>query len=315
MHPAYSVIFFTTAAGAGYGLLALLGVLAAVRILPPERWFGLTGLVVALGGITAGLLSSTLHLGHPERAWRAFSQWRSSWLSREGVLSIVTYGPALAFAYAWIVEADTGGIWAWFGVISAVCAAVTVYATGMIYATLKPIHAWHNRWVVPNYLALGLYTGAAWLLAIAGSFAIAPRDVSYIVVVTLLIAFYFKRSYWRFIDTTASPATAESATALGAFGKVRLLDPPNTQANYLQKEMGYAVARKHAAKLRRLTFILLFAAPFVLVLLAIAGGRDLSVAASLVAAASASVGVVIERWLFFAEARHTVMLYYGAERA
>ena len=32
-------------------------------------------------------------------------------------------------------------------------------------------------------------------------------------------------------------------------------------------------------------------------------------------ALAASAGVLVERWLFFAEARHTVMLYYGAEAA
>lgn len=78
MYPSVSLIFFTTASGTGYGLLALLGVLAPARLLPAERWFGFTGLGLALGLITFGLLSSTLHLGHPERAWRAVSQWRSS---------------------------------------------------------------------------------------------------------------------------------------------------------------------------------------------------------------------------------------------
>jgi DMSO reductase anchor subunit len=315
MHPAYSVIFFTTAAGAGYGLLALLGVLSAAGALPPDRWFGLAGLAVALGAITFGLVSSTFHLGHPERSWRAFSQWRSSWLSREGVLALATYVPALALAYGWVIEADTAGAWAWAGMLVAAFAAATVCATGMIYATLKPIHAWSNRWVVPNYLALGLYTGAAWLLAIASAFGAADPLLPNVVGAALLIAFYFKRSYWRFIDATASAATPESATALGAFGKVRLLDPPNTQANYLQKEMGYAIARKHATKLRRLTFGILFALPFLLVLVAIDAAPWLATVASILIALSASAGVVIERWLFFAEARHTVMLYYGSERA
>jgi DMSO reductase anchor subunit len=315
MHPAYSVIFFTTAAGAGYGLLALLGVAFAARLLPPDRWFGAAGFAFALGGITFGLLSSTFHLGHPERSWRAFSQWRSSWLSREGVLAVVTYVPTLALAYLWIVEADSGGAWAWIGLLAAMFATATVYATGMIYATLKPIHAWHNRWVVPSYLALGLYTGAMWLLAIASCFGMADAMMSHVAVAALLVAFYSKRSYWRFIDTTASSATPESATALGHFGKVRLLDPPNTQANYLQKEMGYAIARKHAEKLRRLAFGLLFALPLALVVAAVAATAWFATAANVLAALSASVGVIIERWLFFAEARHTVMLYYGADRA
>jgi DMSO reductase anchor subunit len=312
MHPAYSVIFFTTAAGAGYGLLALLGILAAFGALAPERWFGVASFALALGAITFGLLSSTFHLGHPERSWRAFSQWRSSWLSREGVMSIATFVPALVLAYGWVIEERAS---AWIGLAAAVFAAVTVYATGMIYASLKPIHAWRSGWVVPNYLALGLHTGALWLLALVAGFGGGTAPVAYVAIAGLAVAFYLKRAYWRDIDTTASPSTPESATALGAFGKVRLLDPPNTRANYLQKEMGYVVARKHAAKLRRLAVVLLFAVPLVLVLAGVAAGGGLAVALDVLAALSASAGVLVERWLFFAEARHTVILYYGAERA
>ena len=103
MHPAYSVILFTTASGAGYGLLALLGLTGASHGSASDFWFGAVSMLVALGLITVGLLSSTFHLGHPERAWRAFSQWRSSWLSREGVLAIATYVPACLFGLFWVL--------------------------------------------------------------------------------------------------------------------------------------------------------------------------------------------------------------------
>ena len=103
MHPAYSVIFFTTASGAGYGLLALLAAFGSAGALPPERWLGIVGIVGALALITFGLLSSTFHLGNPQRAWRAFSQWRTSWLSREGVASTLTYLPAL-----WLPDSRSG---------------------------------------------------------------------------------------------------------------------------------------------------------------------------------------------------------------
>ena len=78
MHPAYSVIFFTTASGAGYGVLIWMALLAATGAVAPSPPVGITGFVIALGLITLGLLSSTFHLGHPERAWRALTQWRSS---------------------------------------------------------------------------------------------------------------------------------------------------------------------------------------------------------------------------------------------
>ena len=104
MHPAFSVIFFTSASGAGYGLLTLLGLFATLDWLPLNAPFNLSVITLALVLITAGLLSSTAHLGHPERAWRALSQWRSSWLSREGVFAIITYIPASIFLVGWGVS-------------------------------------------------------------------------------------------------------------------------------------------------------------------------------------------------------------------
>ena len=100
MHPAYSVLIFTTASGAGYGLLILLCLAGAVGMVSASLWLGLVGFGLSFGLVTAGLLASTFHLGHPERACRAMSQWRSSWLSREGVMAILTYAPAGLFAIA-----------------------------------------------------------------------------------------------------------------------------------------------------------------------------------------------------------------------
>ena len=140
MHPAYSVIFFTTASGAGYGLLALLGATAPTGTLGPRFPVAALGLAFAL--IAAGLLSSTFHLGHPERAWRAFTQWRSSWLSREGVMSMLTFLPFAVFAYGWIVLGETEGLWRAAGAAVALSAILTIYCTAMIYRCLKPVRHW-----------------------------------------------------------------------------------------------------------------------------------------------------------------------------
>src|SRR5712675_1241340 len=103
MHPAFSVIFFTTMSGAGYGLWFWLGMATATHS-PLPRPTALIVLAIGLLMTSLGLLSSTLHLGQPLRAWRAFSQWRSSWLSREGVMSVITYVPAAVFALGWVIE-------------------------------------------------------------------------------------------------------------------------------------------------------------------------------------------------------------------
>src|SRR5260370_30064530 len=93
VHPALSIVFFTTASGAGFALLFLMGIGVPLGLLPDDRWFGVAGLLTAFVLAAGGLVSSVFHLRHPERAWRALSQWRSSWLSREGVLARMALVP------------------------------------------------------------------------------------------------------------------------------------------------------------------------------------------------------------------------------
>lgn len=311
MHPSLSVIFFTTASGAGYGLLALLGVLAPFGLLPADPLFGLVALALALAAITAGLLSSTLHLGQKQRAWRAFSQWRSSWLSREGVAAVATYLPAGLFGIGWVF---LGNVSKAAGMLAALGAVATVYCTSMIYRSLKPVPRWHNRWVVPNYLALALMSGLLWLAPVLQVFGARPELgglVPVLVPVVIALAAVLKLGYWRFIDQAPATSTAGSATGLGSFGTVRLFEAPHTSENYLLKEMGFSIARKHAAKLRRIAIGLGFGLPFLLSLVPFVASGWAAIAATLAAAILGTVGVFVERWLFFAEAQHAVTLYYG----
>src|SRR5271169_4209499 len=143
MHPALSIVFFTTASGAGFALLMLLGLGAPLGLLPPSASFGFAALAIAVLLAAGGLGSSVFHLGRPERAWRAFSQWRSSWLSREGVLAVATFVPASIFATGWIFFGATSGVVGLCGILAAALAAGTITCTGMIYASLKPIFQWH----------------------------------------------------------------------------------------------------------------------------------------------------------------------------
>ena len=317
MHPALSVIVFTVASGAGYGLLVWLAVFSAAGWLPADPALGVAGLGAAPGLITVGLLSSTLHLGHPERAWRALSQWRSSWLSREGLAAMATYVPALLFAMGWVLLGDVERFFRVMAVAAAFLALVTVACTGMIYASLVTIRQWHNTWVVPGYLALALLTGALWLAVLAAAFGLFRPEMAEFAVLQVAIAGYVKLRYWREIDGGSSATTAETATGLGHLGKVRLLDGPATSETYVMREMGYRIARKHASRLRRIAGIALLAVPATVLVAAVlmAGSQPVALVLTLVAAVSGSFGVLVERWLFFAEAKHVSALYYGADGA
>lgn len=315
MHPAFSVIVFTTASGAGYGLLVWYGLLSAFSGVPNGRVVALTVLPLALVLVTAGLLSSTLHLGRPERAWRALSQWRTSWLSREGVSSFIAYVPAGLLIIAWLIAPVPGGVAMVLGLMMAAVSLVTIYCTAMIYASLRTIHQWSNMYVVPNYLALGLYTGALLLAAVLHVLGRPSYAVEIITLIAGLAAVVGKLVYWRFIATTQHPSSPESATGLGHIGKVRLFESPHTEENYLMREMGFSIARKHADKLRAISLAALFVIPLCLTLLTTLTSGLFAAVVSILAVIAAAVGVLVERWLFFAEAKHVVTLFYGAQAA
>src|SRR3954454_25071349 len=295
MHPALSIVFFTTASGAGFALLFLLGLAAPLGLLPQSGWVGFVALAAAFILAAAGLVSSVFHLGRPERAWRAFSQWRSSWLSREGVLSVATLLIGLVFAIGWIFFGAFSGIIGLFGVLAAALAVGTIYCTGMIYASLKPIHQWHNRWVVRNYLALGLMAGFLLLDLIERFWMPFPLGTPILALIAVLIAWWLKERYWRFIDTTSASSTVASATALGSRGPVRLLEPPHTQDNYLLQEMGYRIARKHRLRLRAIARLAGFLLPAVCTVIALVGAGVSGLIAAAAAVVSAALGLVIER--------------------
>ena len=315
MYPAFSVIFFTTASGAGYGLLVWLGVFGALGLLPADRWFGIAAFGLAFGLVTAGLLSSTFHLGHPERAWRALTQWKTSWLSREGVVAVLTYMPTGFYAIGWVFLERNDGVFAALGLAGAVLCLVTVWCTAMIYASLKSIQRWSNRLVPPVYLALGVATGSLLLALLARIFGYPSTGIEAVALAATALAAGLKLAYWNMIGKSRSESTAASATGLGKPGLVRLLDAPHTETNYLMQEMGFRVARKHADRLRVIASITLFVIPLVLLAAVLAGAPVPAIFLLVLTVASASAGILVERWLFFAEAKHTVTLYYGEEYA
>ena len=314
MHPAKSVIFFTTATGAGYGLFIWLAVLGLMGRLPTSPTFALACMILALGLITAGLLSSTLHLGRPERAWRALSQWRSSWLSREGVLAILAFLPTSLFGMAWVFGLPDPVLLPVFAILGALLALGTVFTTSMIYASLKAVPAWNTRLTTVNYLILCLMSGAVVLLALGVLFdeSLVKEIMTLPALILLVIGGVFKVLYWRHISSKDPVSTAESATGLGQFGKVALAGSPHSSDNYLLKEMGFQIARKHADKIRRIALILGFLMPAIL--LVAAPIIQLPFFQSFICITAAAImffGLIFERWLFFAEAKHVVTLYYG----
>lgn len=288
MHPAPSVIFFTTFSGLGFGLLFFLGLgYPAVT-----GWMAFAFFAIAYVMAVGGLLASTFHLGRPERAVKAFTQWRSSWLSREawcavGALVLMgLYAAGLVFFQTRI---------AILGILGAVMSLATVFTTSMIYTQLKTIPRWNMNITPVKFLSLSLAGGALF----AGQVSIA--------LVLLVIAGLVQVFTWVEGDKAlaASGTDMATATGLGSIGKVRAFEPPHTGTNYLLREFVHEIGRKHSQKLRAISLLLMVVVPFVLLIL------PFSHFFALLAVISHVAGVLTARWLFFAEAEHVVGLYYG----
>lgn len=288
MHPAPSVIFFTVFSGIGFGLLTFLG------LGYPEvtGWTAFAFFAIAYIFAVGGLLASTFHLGHPERALKAFTQWRSSWLSREGWCAVIAllimalYGAGLVFF---------GTAWGLLGVIGALFSLLTIFTTSMIYTQLKTIPRWNSAVTPAMFLSYGLAGGA--LMAGQVTWAIGLMAIAAVIQVVL----------WAQGDKAlaGSGTSLATATGLGTIGSVRAFEPPHTGTNYLLKEFAYVIGRKHSQKLRVIAIILMAVFPILLLSLSFS-----HILAGL-AVASHIAGALASRWLFFAEAEHVVGLYYG----
>jgi DMSO reductase anchor subunit len=316
MNPAFSVIAFSTLSGTGYGLLALIAVAVLAQAAPARTLLVLLPLALVL--ITMGLLSSLGHLGKPQRAWRAFSQWRTSWLSREGGCAVVTYVPAFALAAALLPQALDGsgatavsrgnGFASAMAVLTLLGAAATVVCTAMIYASLKPVPAWRHWLVVPVYLLFALLGGVAVFVAGLALSGAAAGGWAGLLGLAAVAALLVKPAYWRAID--ASPLPLSRGDAIGLPQRdVRVFERPHTQGSYLTHEMGFVLARKHAQRLRTIALVLFGAVPLLAAALALAWPASAAIALP-IAAFAALTGTFVERWLFFAQARHLVSLYY-----
>ena len=302
------MIFFTVSSGAGLGLLVWLVLLNSTGFaggIPTESFIQI--LATGLGLTTAGLISSTLHLANPRNAWRAFSQFRTSWLSREGVLAVALYPVAILYGLL-VTMGSAGALSAGVGLLLALLALGVLYCTGMIYACLKTVPRWHTQLVPAAYVLLGLYSGALIglpFIACADSPVAPPATFALVLLAT---AFMVKAIYFARFRAPVVQHTINSALTLGK-KTIRLLDVGHTHGTFLTDEFCFKLARGHAVALRLVSVVLGFVLPLAVLMSGINTPIFLTVSGF-----ACLLGLLAERWLFFAEAEHVVRLYHGASR-
>ena len=300
MKPAWSIIVFTVFSGFGLGLAFALVLLSERTGLSANAvlWMSLLSAALTAGG----LCSSVLHLANPRNAWRALFRLRSSWLSREGLLALLFF-PALL-------------LWTWLGgkalgVLVLALSLGIVFCTAMIYASLRPIRLWRS-WLTPvNYILLSWFSGSVLFALGAGlDLGRVPAPAAHSILWSGLLSGVGKFLHFRRADSEGI-LTAGSATGLGS-ARVRLLETGHSAGNFLTREFIYRAEPGRIILARWAAGILGLGFPLMGGLCVLLWPETRWIL--LPATAAALAGLLAERWLFFAEARHAVRLYHGDSR-
>ena len=306
MHPPFSMIFFTTLAGAAQGLLlVLVGIQLAVqwRLAEAPQALFTTGAAVILVFSAIGLVAATFHLGRPMRAWRSAAMWRTSWLSRE----VIVLPAFMAAVAAW------GGLH-WMGtpsmvaaILAAALALLLYLCTGMIYAAVKAIRQWATPLTPLNYALLGISSGM--LLATALTAWLAPQFAPTLAKLTicLIIAGALTRgaTLWRNLRLVPTTTTQ---TAIGVrHPKVEQKAQGAMGGSFNTREFFHGRTPQTVAAIRWTSALLGFAFPVLALALAPAAT---SAALLAMLCVIQLIGMLAERWSFFAEGQHPQNLYY-----
>jgi DMSO reductase anchor subunit len=321
MHPAFSVIFLTTLIGVGQGLFLALytgQAYSAFHVLPPQdshSFYGV-GSAIALVFLVGGLIASFFHLGRPERAWRSATRWRTSWLSREvivlpafmgavfvyGGMHLMGWNPQLGVVGSTVVDATLV-----VGAAGTVLAFGLFLCTGMIYACLKFLREWHSPLTVINYILLGGASG--FTLAALFSASAAPDLLGFYVgwAMILTTAAFVTRAASLFRNARLKPKTTLQ-TAIGVrHGQIVQKTQGFMGGSFNTREFFHGKSMGFLRSIKWIFLLLVFPVPMILMT---GGYSGASGALLLTAFVAQYVGLIAERWFFFAQANHPQNLYY-----
>ena len=308
MNPAWSVIAFTTLAGAAQGLVVALA-LAALAGITVSAAFQSGALLLALVMLLAALAASFLHLGRPGRAWRAVLMWRTSWLSRE-VIVLPLFIAAVAgwwLAGRW-GDGSAARATAWPLLLVAL-AALLWWCTAMIYACLRMIAEWAHRFTLASFALTGLSSGlvlASALAAGSGQAALLALAGPWALAITLGAGTVRLLMLQR--NAALRPrSTLQSATGIRAYPLVQV-SMGMTGGSFNTREFFHRASAQALGQIKLAALLLGFGLPALALGWGVGGGGG-SVAFSLALLLQAP-GLLAERWLFFAQARHPQNLYY-----
>jgi DMSO reductase anchor subunit len=308
MKPAFSVIFLTTLIGAAQGLFLAL---YTAELLGSEglassnaRFFYLYGSLVALVLTGLGLVASFFHLGHPERAWRTATMWRTSWLSREVIVLPLFMLGLLTYGAAHYVE---GGSSKAIGALVTLACLGLFVCTAMIYASIRFLQEWATPLTLANYLLLGSASGftLATLLAtltapgMVRPFALAAS------LLTLAGLLTRSASLWR--NARLKPKSTLQ-TAIGIkHPRIAQKAQGFMGGSFNTREFFHGSSAAWLRTVKWVFMLMVFPFPVILLATGVVTSADWLLYAAF---AVQYAGLLAERWFFFAQANHPQNLYY-----
>ena len=315
MHPAFSVIFFTVVSGAGYALISLLSLFNFLNfgMLIDKNTFFIIAITSAVL-FTMGLISSTFHLANPKNAWRAFMRFKTSWLAREGLLAILFYPILALYLYFIYIDMQINNfmLMQYYSFLIFTISTVIIYCTGMIYACLKTIPQWNTIWTPINYITIGFALAALiffFILNLNGYDTTSYENytlsmIAFSLATKLTYYFVIRLPKYNIADATNAAVKLKSTN-------VRLLDVGHTGGTFLTDEFGYKVAERKLFRIKILSIFSGFIIPFFLIYTYSFIYENIALCS--LAIFLSFIGMISERWLFFAQAKHVVNLYHGVE--
>ncbi len=314
MHPAFSLIFFTGMVGLAQGMVVSLLILHGAGDPLPSNFMNALAFPALLLLLTGGLLASFFHLGHPERAWRAILMWRTSWLSREVIVMPCFIAlMLLAYVYSWQLGIIPNWLWLLLGIF----AVLLWVCTAMIYQCIRFIQEWAHPITMVNFMILGFASGWFLLMSLLALWSIWLPDqaivtssnlagVTGFTAFLLLLSLTIKLWIWKRNRALKPKSSLQSATGIQQ-SPVRQISMGMMGGSFNTREFFHQKTNFFVANVRKLAFFGAYIVPVTLLAIAVS---QASLSLIIVAFLVHLLGLIAERWLFFAESNHPQNLYY-----
>ena len=307
MRPQFSIIFFTTLAGMAQGLLFFIALSYLYSQAIPIAFLTNLALPIAFALLSLGLIASFFHLGHPERAWRAAMMWRTSWLSRE----VIALPALMAVTLVIYFCATNGEVPKWLWIDLLICTLALWICTAKIYQCIRFIQEWSHPSTIANFILLGLGSGLILLellIALWGDSAtqIIDAPLSMLALLLLFLSFNLKLWIWKRNQGLKPKSNLSSATGIKG-SNIRQTSMGLMGGSFNTREFFHHQTDRVIANLRKIILLCAYVIPMILMAYTITIPSILMIALALLIN---YLGLLAERWMFFAEANHPQNLYY-----